>query len=631
MLRMLSHCIRAILRFCLPLALLLAAVLVIGGSLPVMQPVLAQDTGRDQGLYRLPESRTPFFVSGSLASNSNNVYLVTANMLNNTISRIDRARGDTVIETTVGRDPRTVAITPDDTRIVVVNRGDGTLSVVDLLTMTVTATYPVGLLPYGVVTSSNSSAWVTLEGTDEVIRIALATGEIEARISVPDAPAGLALWGDFLYVTHLWSGNFSLLYIPQNRTVETISSAVNASLTQAVAIDPQRGIAYLPQSRLNSDNPALTVDSTVLPNVAVLNLASFSIDPTLQIRMSTADQPVNMPFAAVVDISRRWLYVANAGSNNISVIDLVTGLSVTTFTVKSNPRGMILSNNAGQVYVHNMIDGTVTVFDTAELTVVDEIPVSRLSIPTDIYIGAQLFHSAADPRMTTDQWVSCASCHFDGQSDGRVWQLPPGIISEASGPRNTPTLYDLEGHTRYTWDGSWDELADVELKIRRLQAGTGLITEAEPGVNRVNPPLDSPHSGISPELDTLTAYLLSLDGPTVSPPQDLEMIERGREVFESMDCTSCHRIENQDQLYDVGTGGEFRVPVLRWLWQSAPYFHDGRAETLFDVFVLPGEHQLTSTIPYEDVEALTVYLLSLPQPETAASEGDSEAAEPTDP
>jgi YVTN family beta-propeller protein len=597
----------------LSLAALLLLILTAGyGSLPSQSSVLAQENG-SEGLYRLPESRTRVFTSSSIASNTNNTYFVTANMLNGTVSRIDRTRGDTVTEIEVGRDPRSVAITPDNIRVLVVNRADGTLSMVDLQTMTVTATYAVGLLPYGVVAPDDISAWITLEGTDEVVRIELATGKILTRISVPDAPTGLAIWGDYLYITHLWSGQLTLVYLPQSRVAITVDSQADTALSQSIAIDPQRGRAYLPQSRLNSPNPTLTSDSAVLPQVSVFDLNTMSRTPSLQIALDTAARPVNMPFATAIDVSRRWLYLANAGSNNVLVIDLVSGLEVVSFDVKDNPRSLMLSANAGLAYVHNMIDGTVTIFDTVALSVIDEIPVSSLRIPNDIYLGARLFHSAADPRMTNSRWMSCASCHFNGESDGRVWQLPPMAGSVETEWRNTPTLYNLQGRIRFNWDGSWDELADVELKIRALQAGTGLIdTETDD----INLPLGDPHSGRSAELDTLAAYLLTLEGPSGSPSQPSERVERGQEIFEGAECGSCHRVENQDQLYDVGTGGEFRAPNLQWLWQSAPFLHDGRAETLLDVFLLPGDHQLITNIAYDDVEALTAYLLSLPQPVT---------------
>jgi cytochrome c peroxidase len=45
---------------------------------------------------------------------------------------------------------------------------------------------------------------------------------------------------------------------------------------------------------------------------------------------------------------------------------------------------------------------------------------------------------------------------------------------------------------------------------------------------------------------------------------------------------------------------------------SAPYFHDGAARTLRQVFELPGDHRLTGEIEPGEIDALVAYLLTLP-------------------
>src|SRR5690606_13915072 len=124
-----------------------------------------------------------------------------------------------------------------------------------------------------------------------------------------------------------------------------------------------------------------------------------------------------------------------------------TGLARGHVFVGANPRRVLLSRDNSLAYVHNMIDGWLTIVETRFLTVSDVIPISNLTVPIDTFVGAQLFHSARNPRMSHDGWISCASCHFDGQSDGRVWQGFPG------GARNTPVLYGLEDKSVYTWTG----------------------------------------------------------------------------------------------------------------------------------------------------------------------------------
>jgi YVTN family beta-propeller protein len=586
------------------LALFAWAALVIGGD----EPGAAQES---PGLYTLPDARARLASSSSFVTAGDGL-IVSANMLNNTATLVNLYQGERDIEIPVGVDPRTVALTPDGTRVVVANRGGGDLSVIGLADKVVTATIPVGLLPYGVVMLDDNRALVALQGTHEVVVVDLALGAITARIPTPPDPAGLALWGDFLYVTHLWSGQFSLIYLPLGQVVRTISTGADTALSQFVAVDNARGLAYLPQTRLNARAEALTFDTVAFPVVNVVDLRTLTLLPRARIALDTADRPVNMPFAAVLDSARRWLYVASAGSDHVTIIDLTSNLSVGSIETGFNPRGVLLSRDAGTLYVHNMIAGTITVYDTRTRSTNDVIPLSDLAIQADIQLGAQLFHYAGSAgeaggvaygALSADGWLSCATCHFDGQVDGRVWRA----LGEVG--RTAPVLYGLAGRSRFNAQGTWDELADVELKIRDLHGGGGLIVDAAP-----NPPLGDPNAGRSLDLDNLTAYLASLTGPATSPPGDEALVARGAALFESLGCASCHAGESYTDglTYDVGTGGEFVTPTLRWLWLSAPYLHDGRAATLRELFILPGAHQLLPSATPDDLDALEAYLLSLP-------------------
>lgn len=453
-------------------------------------PVVAQDR---QPLYSLP--RGSVYTSSSLALTRSGRVVVAANMLNNTVSLVEPLQGRVLAEIPVGRDPRMVAITPDDSRALVVNRGDGTLSIVDIAGREVLATWPLGPLPYGVVTDSNSRAFVALQGSHEIIEISLETGAVLARIAVPDDPAGLALWGDFLYVTHFWSGQLSLVYLPEGLTVRTVQAGPQASLLQSIEINPTNGIAYLPRSISNAAGPAPSYDSRIMPVLDRVDLSSMRVLQEQRIGLNIADRPVNMPFAVRIDRLRNWAYVVNAGSNDLSVIDLNTGQARAHIPVGANPRGLVFSLDAAFVYVHNAIDGTLTIVETRTLAVRDVLPISTLTIPIDTFIGAQLFHTSGDLRMNTGRMMSCASCHFDGQSDGRTW-----------GGRPTPTLYGLLGRPDYA-GGQWGSLSAVELHIRELQGGSGLVE----GLQQAAAADDL--SGRSIDLDALVTYLAGLQEP----------------------------------------------------------------------------------------------------------------------
>jgi YVTN family beta-propeller protein len=555
-------------------------------------------TNDPRPLYQLSGLNTRVFHSGTMALAGDGRTLVTANMLNDTASIVDVVTRQIIAEVPVGNDPRAVALTRDDTRALIVNRVDGTLSVLDIASRSVVATMPVGDLPYAVITDNNDTAFIALQATNEIIRIDLNTRRINARVPTPPSPEGLALWGDFLYVTHMWSGDLSLIYVPEMRLVQTVSTGVDTSMSHTVIIDPRTGLAYLPQSRSLAQNPALTFDSTILPVVNVVDLSVMTLQRKLQIRLDVADRPVNMPFAAVIDPPGRNLYVVNAGSDDLSIIDMESGLARAHINVGANPRDVLLNRDNSLAIVHSVIDGTITLVNTVFRRVDDVLTISDLTIPIDEFIGAQLFHSADDPRLSQDSWISCASCHFDGQSDGRVWN-----------GRNTPSLYDLSETAPYGWMGDWDELADLELHLRALQVGDGLIE----GV--VNPATGDPNTGLSLDLDTLVAYLLSIDSPPPPQATDALLNEHGATIFENLGCNACHSgAEFTDgQGYDVETGGMFTTPSLNWLWQSAPYFHAGSAVTLRDVFILPGAHQVVDDLNVDEFDALIAYLLSLPQ------------------
>ncbi len=559
-------------------------------------------------LFALPDAHTSrAYTSNTLALASDGQTMVAVNMINNSVTIFIPAYDRVIAEVPVGKDPRSVAITPDSTRALITDHGDGTLAIVSLTSNTLVKTIPVGVLPYGVVTNSNDTAYVALEGSNQIAVIDLNAGRVTDTIDVPADPAGLTLWGDFLYITHFWSGKISMIYLPQSRMVQTVSTGSDTALFQDIEPDITRGIAYLPQTRLNAQNAALTYDPAAFPVVNVLDLHSLSLERDKRIALDTADRPVNLPFAAALDRFAQRLYVANAGSNSISVIDLNSGFARANIAVGANPRGLLLNGDNTKLYVDNALDGTITTIDTKSLAVTDTLPIVNLNLSLDVLLGEQMFNSAVDPRLSAGSGLSCATCHFDGQSDGRVWAGFP------DGPRNTPLLYNLPETVPYNWSGTWSELADVELKIRWLQGGTGLIDQ---------PMVENPHAGMSVDLDLLTQYLTTLQAPPDPNHFDEAVIARGKQVFDQQGCASCHvgPAGTNLQSYDVGTGKSplekhgttFDTPSLRWLWLSAPYFHDGSAATLKDVFTLPGKHQLIYTVSPGDIDALVAYLETLP-------------------
>ena len=310
---------------CILAALVLPLSLLLTGS-PTTLSAQNGATPTPLPLFALPDSRANrAYVSNTIAIANDERTLVAANMINNSVTILIPVFDRVLAEIPVGSDPRSVAITLDGTRALVTNRGDGTLSVIDLNRSEVVATIPLGVMPYAVVTGSENIAYVSLQGNDAIAVVDLQQERVTSTIPVPDAPAGLTLWGDFLYVTHFWSGEISLVYPPQGRVIQTVRTGNDTALFQNIEPDIIRGIAYLPQTRLNAQNSAPTYDSAAFPVVNAVNMRDLSPVRERRIALDTADRPVNMPFAAALDRFAQRLYIANAGSDNISVIDLSTG------------------------------------------------------------------------------------------------------------------------------------------------------------------------------------------------------------------------------------------------------------------------------------------------------------------
>ena len=144
-------------------------------------------------------------------------------------------------------------------------------------------------------------------------------------------------------------------------------------------------------------------------------------------------------------------------------------------------------------------------------------------LPRQVQRGKVLFHSSRSRSMTLDRWISCASCHPDGESDDRVWRF-------AAGPRKTPSLRGAAMTLPHNRVPDRDEFQDTERFIRLLMGGTGLI------VGRIEPAkLGPPSVGRSEAADALAAYLASLQlrqSPFVAgDAKHRDAITRGRDLF----------------------------------------------------------------------------------------------------
>ena len=265
--------------------LLLVASLITGALCPP-GPTAAEPAGR-------PRS------SRGLALTADGSILLVVNPDSGSLTLLDTSDRSVIVEVPVGEDPRCVAVDERGIRAYVTNRGSGTLSVIDLPSRHLIAQVAVGSEPYGVVVApGGGEAWVAEQGAAQV-RI-LDTGTLATRqvVAVGDRPSGLALadGGATLVVTHLLSGTVSVIDTATRSLVATIPLYADSNLVQSVALSPDGARAYLPHTRSNTANLALTFDTTVFPLVSILDLATRTHLVGQHISLDTVDPPgVGLP------------------------------------------------------------------------------------------------------------------------------------------------------------------------------------------------------------------------------------------------------------------------------------------------------------------------------------------------
>lgn len=548
--------------------------------------------------------------------------LAVVNNDSRSVTLVDLPGHDVREEIIVGRDPRHVAFNSEGNQLFVSNRWDDSLSIIDTALNSVEKTVELCDEPVGVLPLDDGRVFVSCQGASEIAVVVPLEGIIVDIVEVNAAPRGMAFdqKRNLIYVTHFIDGKVSVIDPETLQVLSTISTGADSNLVSGIVIGPGADRAWVPHERSNVGNEALLFDTTVFPVVTAIDLNTQAQVFDARIHLDIADRPVNMPFDVVIT-SEESLWVVNSGSNDISVIDLSDNRSIAHIEVGDNPRGLALSPDEATVYVNNNLSGTVSVIDTTSRQVTDEIRVTDIALTGAVLNGKRLFHSADRTDLARDQWVSCATCHFDGEMDSRTWFFPDG-------PRNTTSLLGVAETLPVHWSGDLDELQDVETTIRGIQAGTGLAE----GSDNCDPACDqaAPNSGRSKNLDDLAEYMANLEFPSnPNRRQDGSLSEaalRGNALFESdvTGCADCHEapLYTDRKKHDVGTGqsmkerkgSEFDTPSLRGIYKTAPYLHDGSAATLLDVLTAQnplGQHGTTSALSDQEIYDLIAFMQSL--------------------
>ncbi|MFI8416370.1 cytochrome c peroxidase [Serratia sp. NPDC078593] len=274
------------------------------------------------------------------------------------------------------------------------------------------------------------------------------------------------------------------------------------------------------------------------------------------------------------------------------------------------------------------------------------------SLPTNdqkVALGFRLYH---DPRLSSDNSISCAHCHSLGAGgvDGRVTSL--GVKGQ-QGPINAPTVFNAVFNFTQFWDGrahdlqeqaggpplnpiemastSWQQIVDKLEHDAQLKSDFQRVyADGFSGTNITDAIAEFEKTLITPD-SPFDRYLKGDDNALTAQQK------HGYQLFRDNKCGTCHTGINlggqsfelmglkADYFADRGNSTDadlgrynvtkndtdrhrFKTPTLRNIALTAPYFHDGSVATLHQAVRDMLKYQVGTTLPDSDINDLVALL-----------------------
>jgi len=268
-----------------------------------------------------------------------------------------------------------------------------------------------------------------------------------------------------------------------------------------------------------------------------------------------------------------------------------------------------------------------------------------------VALGERLFH---DRRLSRDNSLACASCHDLGR--GGVDGLRTSLgIGGAVGPINAPTVFNSSLNFRQFWDGRAASLEEQAAGPVHNPKEMGSDWKEVLGKLSQDEPLVALFKASYPDglqsrniQDAIATFERSLTTPNARIDKYLRGDRaaltndelRGYQLFKAYGCVACHQGVNigGNMFQTFGVMGDyfqrrgnvtaadlgrfnvtanegdrhvFKVPSLRNVALTAPYFHDGSAQTLPDAVEVMFRYQLGRTAPQQDKDLIVKFLYTL--------------------
>ena len=272
---------------------------------------------------------------------------------------------------------------------------------------------------------------------------------------------------------------------------------------------------------------------------------------------------------------------------------------------------------------------------------------ARITRPALVELGKKLYF---DPRLSKSGFISCNSCHnlSMGGSDnlatsiGHNWQ---------KGPINAPTVLNSAMNVAQFWDGraatlkaqaggpiaNPGEMAFThELAVEVLSTIPGYVAEFQQAFGTPAIDIDRVTGAIAAFEETLVTPNSRFDKWLRGDKRALSLEEeRGYDLFKASGCTACHngpaaggasfrkmgvvepyRTSSPAEGRVAVTGKDadrfnFKVPTLRNVELTYPYFHGGAADTLAESVEVMGRIQLGRRYTPAETASIVAFLKTL--------------------
>ncbi|MCB4858446.1 c-type cytochrome [Sphingobium sp. PNB] len=259
------------------------------------------------------------------------------------------------------------------------------------------------------------------------------------------------------------------------------------------------------------------------------------------------------------------------------------------------------------------------------------LPIGRSEATAKAMLGRDLFY---DRRLSRSMTLSCQSCH-DLSTNGASSVAADRSDAGRRLAYNTPTVFNTAYSFRLGWEGKTRSLRDFAmgtLGTDHLMGGNGLAARRLAADPRMTSRFRAVYGGVPSEdriADALSVFMATLVTPDAPFDRWLrgdrtaltKQQVRGYDRFQQLGCASCHQginvganiFQRRGIFHPLGDPNPryLRVPSLRNVATTAPYFHDGSVGTLPDAIRRMARAQLDLTIGDRDLADVTAFLGSL--------------------